>query len=191
MLIPNRNNMANVDLGRYKRIVQYFWDPEPKNDEDSQSPIWCLGCQYAPSTQPIRSARSSPGRSSLSRGDGHGTLKDSAEPTLTNGIDDGLAYAETPLSPEQEKGWPPAFLDDFESRIWMSYRSGFPAIAQSHHPKSSSAMTLAVRIRSQLMEKDGFTADTGFGCMIRSGQALLANALIILRLGRGMFDGDE
>jgi cysteine protease ATG4 len=46
-------------------------------------------------------------------------------------------------------------------------------------------MTLSVRLRSQLVDSQGFTADTGWGCMIRSGQSLLANALCILSLGRG------
>lgn len=39
--------MAGVDMEIGKRIVQYFWDPEPKNDAPEQ-PIWCLGQQYAP-----------------------------------------------------------------------------------------------------------------------------------------------
>ncbi len=46
-------------------------------------------------------------------------------------------------------------------------------------------MTLGVRLRSQLMDSQGFTSDTGWGCMIRSGQSLLANALCIQEFGRG------
>jgi cysteine protease ATG4 len=38
--------MTTVDFGRYKRIVQYFWDPEPTNNAESRSPIWCLGREY-------------------------------------------------------------------------------------------------------------------------------------------------
>jgi cysteine protease ATG4 len=40
--------MTGVDLEKCKRIVQYFWDPEPKNDTTPESPIWCLGQRYTP-----------------------------------------------------------------------------------------------------------------------------------------------
>lgn len=40
--------MTGVDLEKCKRIVQYFWDPEPKNDTTPDTPIWCLGQQYTP-----------------------------------------------------------------------------------------------------------------------------------------------
>lgn len=41
--------MNTVDIGRCsKRIVQYLWDPEPRNDEDPTSSIWCLGIEYHP-----------------------------------------------------------------------------------------------------------------------------------------------
>lgn len=81
--------------------------------------------------------------------------------------------------------WPEAFLADFESRTWMTYRSHFAPIPRSNNPEATSSMTLGVRLRSQLMDSQGFTSDTGWGCMIRSGQGLLANALCILEFGRG------
>ncbi|KAI9728473.1 MAG: Cysteine protease atg4 [Chrysothrix sp. TS-e1954] len=90
--------------------------------------------------------------------------------------------------------WPPSFLDDFESRIWLTYRSGFPQIPRSHDPKAAQSMSLSVRLKSQLGTQ-GFTSDTGWGCMIRSGQSLLANALILSKLGRdwrrGTSEGEE
>ena len=38
--------MSSINLARYKRIVQYFWDPEPKNYAGFSTPIWCLGSRY-------------------------------------------------------------------------------------------------------------------------------------------------
>ncbi|KAJ2989178.1 hypothetical protein NUW58_g3602 [Xylaria curta] len=41
-----------------------------------------------------------------------------------------------------------------------------------------------MRIKTQLSDQTGFASDSGWGCMIRSGQSLLANAMAIQRLGR-------
>ncbi|KAG1373245.1 hypothetical protein G6F60_010656 [Rhizopus arrhizus] len=57
--------------------------------------------------------------------------------------------------------WPPDFYDDFTSRLWMTYRHNYPPIRPSNHK-----------------------TDIGWGCMLRSGQSLLANTLIIHFLGR-------
>ncbi|KAF2399828.1 hypothetical protein EJ06DRAFT_543324 [Trichodelitschia bisporula] len=158
--------MANVEIARYgKKFVQYFWDPMPTNENDS-APIWCLGRRYessmAPSLPPSSVSRTSEVPSEE-------TSWDEAAPTEAK-AEDG--------------GWPVAFLDDFEARFWFTYRSNFPAIARSQDPKAASALSFAVRLRSQLAQADGFTSDTGWGCMIRSGQSLLANTLQILRCGR-------
>lgn len=83
-------------------------------------------------------------------------------------------------------GWPEAFLDDFESKIWITYRSNFSTIPKSDDRDAATSMTLGVRLRTQFVDSQGFTSDTGWGCMIRSGQSLLANALSILLLGRGI-----
>lgn len=54
-----------------------------------------------------------------------------------------------------------AFHEDFRSKIWFTYRKNF-----------------------EEFEGTKISSDCGWGCMIRCGQMLLANALIILRLGR-------
>jgi hypothetical protein len=43
-------NTMTVDMEKCKRIVQYFWDPEPKNEEPA-TVIWCLGREYVLQTK--------------------------------------------------------------------------------------------------------------------------------------------
>ncbi|KAI9738329.1 MAG: Cysteine protease atg4 [Cirrosporium novae-zelandiae] len=194
--------MNNVDLGRYsKRLVQYFWDPEPKNNESPECPIWCLGKHYRIPVQPTEEPSSpvprtprerSPSNSALS----HASLESTTPPTSTDeSLDDApvrIEHADSPVdSVEEDGGWPMGFLDDFESKIWLTYRSGFAPIAKSKNPDAFSSMTFSVRLRSQLLEQEGFTSDTGYGCMIRSGQMLLANTLSILQLGRDWRRGSK
>lgn len=60
--------------------------------------------------------------------------------------------------------WPPDFYDDFTSRLWMTYRHNYPPIRPSNHK-----------------------TDIGWGCMLRSGQSLLANTMLIHFLSRGIY----
>lgn len=173
--------MASVDLWRYKRIVQAFWDPEPENDDTSGSCIWCLGKEYEP-RPPLNGLRDSTHPSdeeTSALGDG-GDSCQNKQTTDSLSVKDLSKSEKDQLETESTKGWPPRFLDDCESRIWFTYRSNFPAIKKS----SDASMTLSVRLRN-LGDQGGFTSDTGWGCMIRSGQSLLANALVLLRMGRG------
>jgi cysteine protease ATG4 len=182
--------MTNVDFGRYKRIVQYFWDPEPTNVDGSRLPVWCLGREYTlpsiPDNKLPSRVQASDSVNDETRWD-HQVENASSFENISNSITSILASEVTlTAKPTEEGGWPVAFLDDFEAKIWLTYRSNFPPIARSQDPKALSAMTFSVRLRSQLVDQGGFTSDTGWGCMIRSGQSLLANAILILRLGRGM-----
>ena len=173
--------MSSVDFGRYKRIVQAFWDPEPKNDDTSGSCIWCLGREYATRYTPNGShdpeSEAKRHKPVLNGQDSHQDAK-RIKLAATNGIPAGEPEAQSHDS-EADRGWPLEFLDDCESRLWFTYRSNFTAIKKS----SDASMTLSVRLRS-LGDQGGFTSDTGWGCMIRSGQSLLANALVMLQLGR-------
>ena len=182
--------MTNVDFGRYKRIVQYFWDPEPTNDADSRSSIWCLGREYrVPEKAPQPVAMNTPPQDDdfesveAPNAAPSATPPDSTTSSLNSAFMNGGSEGGGGV---EDGGWPPSFLDDFEARIWLTYRSNFPAIPKSEDPKAASSMSLSVRLRSQLVDQGGFTTDTGWGCMIRSGQSLLANALVMLKLGRGM-----
>ncbi|CAO3647136.1 unnamed protein product [Cunninghamella blakesleeana] len=64
--------------------------------------------------------------------------------------------------------WPPDFYNDFTSRFWMTYRYNYPPIRPSN-----------------------YKTDIGWGCMLRSGQSLLANALLIHFLNRDWRRGND
>lgn len=167
------------DLERVSRnIVRTFYDPPPTND--SNEPIWLLGQRYDPRPPPPKLTPSEPSSAEAptppsERNEDESWIRTSVEETERKEAPNGE-------DPAQYGNWPSAFLDDFESRIWMTYRSGFTPIQKSQDPKATSAMSF--RVRMQNLASPGFTSDTGFGCMIRSGQCILANALQILRLGR-------
>ncbi|KAI8225378.1 putative cysteine protease ATG4 [Colletotrichum sp. SAR 10_99] len=125
--------MAAVDLGRYRRIVQIFWDPEPTNDYRVDLPVWCLGRSYNLSTKA--------GKEKGSRGQTPPTTDTASSQTNVNNpspvppalgpetppdsvsssFSSSLAYDDD--YSVQDGGWPAAFLDDFESKFWMTYRS--------------------------------------------------------------------
>jgi len=180
--------MTNVDFARYKRIVQYFWDPEPKNDDISKAPIWCLGLRYAAATDltPARSSKSAcagdvqPETGALTATVNEGRPDDGSDSLGDKDVAKGDSIEDT----HALGTWPTSFLDDFESKVWLTYRSNFPPIARLSGSDVSTT-SFSARLKSQLVDQAGFTTDTGWGCMIRSGQSLLANALVLLRLGRG------
>ena len=182
--------MANVDFsGHYKRFVQFFWDPEPKNNGSLLEAIWCLGERYETleDKEVSTEACKAPEGNAESVEQDTVILPDNLPSVSPGAYDPNRGSYSKPLSTEEHQGWPAEFLDDFESRFYFTYRSHFPPIQKSADPSATSSLTLAVRLRNQLVDQGGFTSDAGFGCMIRSGQCVVANAVSILRLGRGEF----
>ncbi|KAL8856909.1 MAG: hypothetical protein Q9178_006498 [Gyalolechia marmorata] len=157
--------MSAKDFGSYKRIVQYFWDPEPRNDDPSESPIWCLGRYY--NAQPRVDSSTSDTNHSTEGSSQSDTSQENATQSNSPERKPADGEAKVPKSPSvprpEDRAWSPEFLDDFESRIWMTYRSSFPNIRRSNDPNASASMTFAVRLRSQLVDQGGFTSDTGWG----------------------------
>ena len=191
------NTLAKVDLGRYRRIVQMFWDPEPTNDITADQPVWCLGCSYqlggklsasfdeaeSKGTKPNQEEQEKTGQPTVEAPLSHIQV-DNAQESTPSSFSSSLAYED---EPSQGGGWPPGFIEDFEARFWMTYRSEFEPIRRSSDPKATLAMSLAMRIKTQLGDQTGFSTDSGWGCMIRSGQSLLANTIALLRLGRSQY----
>lgn len=71
--------------------------------------------------------------------------------------------------------WPAEFIAEVQAKFWLTYRTGFQAIPRTiQHDMSNRVF---VRTSSE------FTSDTGFGCMIRAAQTLLANAISLISLG--------
>ncbi|MCJ1432632.1 Cysteine protease atg4 [Xylographa pallens] len=164
--------MASVDFGRYKRIVQYFWDPEPKNDDPLRSPIWCLGKEYT-SKHDLSESPSLPENRATSteapKSDNE-TVMVSADVATDGKFQSCNADGGTMTHPgsEEDRVWPDDFLDDFESRFWFTYRSHFQPIKKSLDTTANYSMSLSVRLRSQLVDQVGFTSDTG---ILRFGRA--------------------
>ncbi|KAI3817297.1 hypothetical protein L1987_11086 [Smallanthus sonchifolius] len=87
---------------------------------------------------------------------------------ISNSVSDiwllGVCYKISLEDPSQEpvhsSGYA-SFSEDFSSRILMTYRKGFVSIGDSK-----------------------YTSDVNWGCMLRSSQMLVAQALLVHRLGR-------
>lgn len=77
------------------------------------------------------------------------------------GVLQGAGPAASGAEPSQSQGSLQELLADFSSRPWMTYRKGFEPLGEL-----------------------GCTSDVGWGCMLRTGQMLLAQALVHHRLGR-------
>lgn len=91
--------------------------------------------------------------------------------------------------------WPPIFYADFTSRIWLTYRSQFSPIRDTSLASLEGGDDISIMTSPGGAAKrwnwvpgvgeKSWTSDSGWGCMLRTGQSLLANALLHMHLGRG------
>jgi cysteine protease ATG4 len=172
-------------------------DPEVETADQRNQGLWLLGCRYElPDNETLESKiMAAQAESMFEPQAAHSQLINSCVPnestsqqnspharptsptnspiqtdqqrtSMAEDTDDAQKIAEeTPVNKFAVSSiWPADFYEDFTSRLWFTYRHNYPPI----RPAS-------------------YKTDIGWGCMLRSGQSLLANTLLIHLLGRGTF----
>lgn len=181
------------------RVLRYLgYEPEPPYDESA--PIYFLGCTYAARQQRDDAESHDPD-----------AVATEAETAKTRSATGDVSESSLSTMDREEYGnedvrhaqdWPAEFLKDFKSRIYLCYRRNFPPIPggpdesdvlaeggdpRTHRRSPSRSMSPLAFLYDK--RDTTLTSDSGWGCMIRTSQMLLANALLILRAGRGEFQG--
>ncbi|GBE78643.1 peptidase family C54-domain-containing protein [Sparassis latifolia] len=199
---------ARHGKGHIDKAMRYLLDSDSTPDKCSD-PIWLLGVEHAgyeppPAPPPFTASKrnASVGRRNSidSRRSPSSVSSSASSPIAPSSFpgDPSLSQSHpTVLSPSKDKdpsrNWPPAFYADFTSRIWLTYRSQFLPIRDTSLSALESDVGEAVSNPSSpqpkkwnwpLVGEKGWTSDAGWGCMLRTGQSLLANTLLHLHLGR-------
>lgn len=214
---PNNAGMALLTAARHgkgylDKGVRYLLDSDATPDKCAD-PIWLLGVQHPgyepPPPPPVSISPPSGRRSSLDfRRSSSSSFRSSQSSSrgATSSPEPSLSHSTSRHGPRSSTSgvdpalhWPPVFYADFTTRVWLTYRSHFTPIrdhslaaldsdshSDSHHSAPVSASPRRWNINLLGGEK-GWSSDAGWGCMLRTGQSLLANALIHLHLGRGTF----
>ncbi|KAH7890285.1 cysteine protease required for autophagy [Phlebopus sp. FC_14] len=180
---------AKHGKGHLDRAMRFLMDSDATPDKCSE-PIWLLGVQhpgYEPPPPPP-----TPGRraSTESRRSPSFRSNTSSSATVSE-----LSHSQPPSSKNPAAHWPPVFYADFTSRIWLTYRNQFAPIRDSALSTLDSDLACGIQAATPSSPRPkkwnwpgsgekGWTSDAGWGCMLRTGQSLLANTLLHLHLGR-------
>ncbi|EIN03481.1 hypothetical protein PUNSTDRAFT_56214 [Punctularia strigosozonata HHB-11173 SS5] len=203
---------AKHGKGHLDKAMRYLLDSDATPDRCTD-PIWLLGVKHpgyepppplpaAPSTPPPAGGRrtSGDGRSPTFRATASTSTTASSSPSSFVSIPPPVSASGSKAKNDPAALWPPVFYADFTSRVWVTYRSHFQPIrdttlsalesdfgeqAQSANTSGNSVVSGSPSSgRRWWGGEKGWTSDAGWGCMLRTGQSLLANALLHLHLGR-------
>ncbi len=212
---PGRSIMSHIPgKAGVERVVRYFLDSDAAQPDKCTDSIWILGVEHQ-GYDPSLVLRDVPTRIRRDSTDSASIISRQSNRREHSGSSslDRSQLSPSPGKQQQpqlrELGWPPSFYDDFTSRVWLTYRSHYSAIRDQ--PLSSLGLPVQLSLETLPMMMDNFgerntemsssnspprrwvwggektwTTDTGWGCMLRTGQSLLANTLIHLHLSRGM-----
>lgn len=186
---------ARHGKGHLDKAVRYLLDSDAQPDRCTD-PIWLLGVLhpgYEPPPPPLPLSPSTPPPTRRDSSDSRRSPSSRRSSGSSSHSHSTLNTSHSTPSNKHAPSWPPAFYSDFTSRIWLTYRSHYAPIRDvslaslDTEPSESSQLSSSQSRRWNwpVGGEKGWTSDTGWGCMLRTGQSLLANALIHLHLTRG------
>ncbi|KJA22323.1 hypothetical protein HYPSUDRAFT_41184 [Hypholoma sublateritium FD-334 SS-4] len=193
--------VAKHGSGTLNKAMRYLLDSDAVPDRCAD-PIWLLGVRHPgwegppPDALPLPSSsnqqqqqrkeprvkarrgswRSSSSSAASSSADGH------SSPPSSTGHGSTLSTPASPARrapPDPGAAWPPAFYADFTSR-----RGAYGGAPEAAVVGGEGRSPTAGRKVWPWAAERTWSADTGWGCMLRTGQSLLANALVGVQLGR-------